>query len=175
MQTLNFLAVKAIAENLDLLQTTDLVKSLTKRLDQMKTTEIKRALIEKLQSYSTLNKFVPLVEKINSILPDEEVIIIEFNDNPRYQIFVDEGEQIRVYESRYNYYAFDANRRDGWRRMKRSDDPTTYDYLADFGNIFFGTFEMDDKIIRPDWGNNIRTYLALDETELKLLESEDDE
>lgn len=166
MQTLNFLAVRAIVDNLDFSQTADLVQLLVKKLDQMKLIEIKKALSQKLQT-KELNKYLPLVEKIDSMSRTNGGVEIEFNDNPRYKIETtasEYGEDEHVYV--FGDVKIGLRTKKGWRKIQWKEDSETFDYLIGFSEIFQGTFELNGD--NPEWGESIREYLEIDGKELVL-------
>ena len=163
MDTLNFLAVKAIVDNLEFPQTLELFQMLSKKVHRGKVEEIKTKLTEKLSQYKELIKYIPLVEKIEDISVSDDDTIFEFNDNPRYKI--ESGEDINVYV--FGEKKFGTRIVATWRLMERATDPVTYDYLLKFGHLFQSYLELDDGT-ELEWGNEIRDYLSDEGKELKL-------
>ncbi len=161
MDTLTFLSVRAIIDNFDFNQTAELTRLLTEKLNRMKVDVIKKALSEELPKYEELIKYLPLVEKINKIeiSGDGDDVEIEFNDNPRYRVFlVGEDRDIRV--------SMFVDGRFG-KEWKRVDDVDTERYLGEFGNLFQSVTLLDDGT-ELEWDSEIRDYLAFDGKELKL-------
>lgn len=173
METLTFKAIKAIIDNLDFAQTVELSQLLNEKVNQMKLITIKEALIEKFQTDEYLRQFLPLITKIDKISASGDTLKMEFQDEPRYQLILDLEEDNEVVMVKiYGDMRIGFNRtvRD-WKSMNRSADPTTYQYLTNFGNIFLPSFfleneEGDEEY--PLWGSSIKDFLSPDESTLKL-------
>ena len=168
MESLTFKALKVIADNLEFSQTADLVKLLINRLNQMKLIKIKETLLEKFQTHDQLTEFIPWVEKIDSMsVFFDETLHIDLNGEPSYQITIDQ------HENKVNTYIsvnFKIETRTGkmYTSMQREKDPTTYDYLHQFGNIFLYSFSLheDDDL---GWGISIMEFLSIDNQDTELL------
>ena len=168
METLTFKAIKAIIDNLDFPQTVELSQLLQEKVTSLKLIMIKEALIEKFQVDEYLREFLPLIPKIDRISASGDVLTMEFQDDPRYQLVLtldnddgDEGVEVNVFNNLGRY----------WKTMGRYEDLTTYRYLINFGNIFLPSFALENEEgdeNYPMWGSSIKDFLAPDESTLEL-------
>lgn len=149
MDTLTFLSIKQIAENLDLDQSKTLVKVLNARISSIETVKIKEALIEKFQPYEYLVNYIPLISRIKTISLMTEGIKIEFDDIPPYLLEIGPDSDLYV----YGEYKRGLTKVVGWHTMKRRDDPVTYDYLLIFAEILQGDFEIETDDEDWEWPN----------------------
>ncbi|MBA3284836.1 MAG: hypothetical protein H0U27_07230 [Nitrosopumilus sp.] len=173
METLTFKAVKAIIDNLEFAQTVELSQLLNEKVTQMKLVTIKQALVEKFQIDEYLRQFLPLIAKIDKISVSDHKLIMEFQDEPRYQLILtfddddNEGVEVKVYGD--IKIGFNRTER-GWRYIGRYEDAATRAYLTNFGNIFLDSFSLETEEAEeyPLWGSSIKDFLSPDESTLEL-------